>query len=258
MKSYLFAIAAAGALFAAGSASAQSNTFDAPIVTSPTQAPGAWYTNRYAPAGFQSGVVFGGDERLKQSISAADSAANRPSNFSSSFYNTQGRKLDLDPGTNSLSIDLFIDSSWATGQRRAGLWGQTSDPNNTPVLEFTSDGSGARFQGWDTVNGGWLDLGLPGDSAFAFDQWSKLNILLDGGNYIYSVGDKSASVSTGGATSLEHVILQGYNAGASYDIYWDNLNAAAVPEPATWAMMISGFGLIGFSLRSRRRTLATA
>lgn len=30
--------------------------------------------------------------------------------------------------------------------------------------------------------------------------------------------------------------------------------AAAVPEPASWAMMIGGFGMIGATLRSRRRT----
>ncbi|MBU3079370.1 choice-of-anchor A family protein [Sphingomonas sp. XMGL2] len=28
---------------------------------------------------------------------------------------------------------------------------------------------------------------------------------------------------------------------------------SAVPEPATWATMIAGFGLVGFALRSRRR-----
>lgn len=31
--------------------------------------------------------------------------------------------------------------------------------------------------------------------------------------------------------------------------------AAAVPEPASWAMMIGGFGLVGGALRARRRTL---
>lgn len=31
---------------------------------------------------------------------------------------------------------------------------------------------------------------------------------------------------------------------------------AGVPEPASWAMMIAGFGLVGGSLRSRRRALA--
>ena len=34
-------------------------------------------------------------------------------------------------------------------------------------------------------------------------------------------------------------------------------NVAAVPEPATWAMMLGGFGLAGFALR-RRALKATA
>ena len=33
---------------------------------------------------------------------------------------------------------------------------------------------------------------------------------------------------------------------------------SAVPEPATWAMMITGFGLAGTALRRRNRALAPA
>ena len=32
--------------------------------------------------------------------------------------------------------------------------------------------------------------------------------------------------------------------------------AAAVPEPATWAMMIGGFGLTGFAMRRRQAAVA--
>jgi hypothetical protein len=45
--------------------------------------------------------------------------------------------------------------------------------------------------------------------------------------------------------------------------YWDSnagdnsgqiaFNVSAVPEPATWAMMLAGFGLVGFSLRRKQR-----
>jgi hypothetical protein len=39
--------------------------------------------------------------------------------------------------------------------------------------------------------------------------------------------------------------------GNSFEV--DNLAIAAVPEPATWAMMLIGFGLIGATARYRRR-----
>ncbi len=35
-------------------------------------------------------------------------------------------------------------------------------------------------------------------------------------------------------------------------------NAGAVPEPASWALMIGGFGLIGSALRRRRTSLQLA
>ncbi|WP_418895818.1 PEPxxWA-CTERM sorting domain-containing protein [Sandaracinobacteroides sayramensis] len=35
-------------------------------------------------------------------------------------------------------------------------------------------------------------------------------------------------------------------------------NPGAVPEPATWAMMIAGFGLVGSVARRRRETLRSA
>jgi hypothetical protein len=37
----------------------------------------------------------------------------------------------------------------------------------------------------------------------------------------------------------------------------DNVLVSQVPEPATWAMLIAGFGLVGFAAR-RQRKLAAA
>ena len=39
---------------------------------------------------------------------------------------------------------------------------------------------------------------------------------------------------------------------------FDNIVVAAVPEPATWAMMIGGMGVVGGSLRRRKAALAAA
>ena len=41
--------------------------------------------------------------------------------------------------------------------------------------------------------------------------------------------------------------------GNDRNVAIDAVSLSAVPEPATWAMMIIGFGLIGFGLRSRRQ-----
>ncbi|MCD4729945.1 MAG: hypothetical protein K8R74_05060, partial [Bacteroidales bacterium] len=46
--------------------------FSTAVTIGATQAPGVWYVDRYAPAGFVSPVVFDGDDRLKHSIAAAD------------------------------------------------------------------------------------------------------------------------------------------------------------------------------------------
>jgi hypothetical protein len=37
---------------------------------------------------------------------------------------------------------------------------------------------------------------------------------------------------------------------------WVAATEGAIPEPATWAMMIAGFGLVGFAARRRRTALA--
>ena len=63
------------------------------------------------------------------------------------------------------------------------------------------------------------------------------------------------NVTSGGAFALK---LEDFS-GAPGDAYFRNLTlssggpvAAAVPEPASWAMMIGGFGLIGASMRRAR------
>ncbi len=47
-----------------------------------------------------------------------------------------------------------------------------------------------------------------------------------------------------------------YSTGNSFEL--DNIaTTSAVPEPATWAMMIVGFGLVGGAIRRRRQTAWT-
>jgi hypothetical protein len=61
--------------------------------------------------------------------------------------------------------------------------------------------------------------------------------------------------TAGGDTVLQFV-ASGTPAGLPPFVLLDGLNASAVPEPATWAMMIVGMGLVGMSLRRRKAAMA--
>lgn len=62
------------------------------------------------------------------------------------------------------------------------------------------------------------------------------------------------SLNNGTATEL---FTESGNASYSRISFTYDLGVAAVPEPATWAMMISGFGMVGGSLRRRRQVRTT-
>jgi len=236
-------------------AASYTNTFDTPVLTGPTQAPGVWYPTNYAPAGFVSPTFFDGDNRLLHSISAADGANNRPTAFASSSFNEQGRQRDLDAGNTSISIDVFVPAGWQnSGRSMATLVGKGLDVGDSPaanaLLEFTSDGNDPRFRGFNGI--GWLDLDLP--TGFFYDELYTLEMdLLPSGEFMYTVGDKSVttnSLSGFNTVDFASVGLVGHNTvdGVSYDIYWDNI--AAVPEPTSLALM----GLGACMLLRRRRS----
>lgn len=215
--------------FAGGTATSLYNVgFDEAVVTGPNQAPGVWYTDRYEPYGFESPELFNGNNRLKHSIDASDGANNRPGAYNSAFYNTQGRKYDLNAHTTYAEIDLYIPAGWATtGRRMAGFWGTGYNVNNAvsayPIVEFTSDGGTARFRAWES-SGGWVDMG----TVTTFDTWVTLSIeLLPDGEFLCKAGSLQYTTTSMGATAsarIANVILQGHNTteGVTYDIYWDN------------------------------------
>ncbi|MBY0583571.1 MAG: PEPxxWA-CTERM sorting domain-containing protein [Sphingomonas sp.] len=94
-----------------------------------------------------------------------------------------------------------------------------------------------------TMNGFFIiydDLLFPGQNplvninGLAFNiNGTNINIYSPNGPSSYAVFDNGSTAVTPGNFSLSQV--------------------AAVPEPATWAMMIVGFGMIGAGIRSRKR-----
>lgn len=88
-------------------------------------------------------------------------------------------------------------------------------------------------------------------------------LLSDGGVSILQTqpgGSSSLTMTTGVLTAgTTYRFLYTFNAGNGGGTFSGNASfTQAVPEPATWAMMLLGFGGIGLAMRRRRRGMALA
>ncbi len=265
-----------------------------PLPAYPTTDPGpssvAWFTDRYAPSSFaNAGTLFGRNDVLALAISSADSAANRPPAFSSAFYNTQGRKIDvgLAPPVSWIA-SLYVPSSWATGNpgdaalsRRSDLWATLKDgggnPTFYPIVGFTNAdattgfGGTPRFRVFDGT-GAWNDLAQP----IVYDGWNDVCVTYTGTTLEYRIGDTLVFTDTHPdialGTEIGDAMLQAYNWGSDYTANWSwvaagqatcsELRAAFVPRVrvAPAPVPAGPFGAIGAALavalaamRRRRR-----
>jgi PEP-CTERM motif-containing protein len=237
-------------------------TPDLGAVTTGSQAPGVWYVDRYAPAGFASvGAYQGRSDALR--ISVAPGTRTAP--YTDAFYNTQGRKYDLSTvGPFTLTADLFVPETWGDatlGLRRTDLWGTLVDatdaPTAYPIIGFTNYDGSARFRSWN--GGGWDDLA----SGVQFGAWNTLGFSFDGSVFSYFVNGAAAgtTIDASGSAELADVMLQAYdfgqsfgpNASPAYDAHWSNTPVTATPEPASLALVAGGLLAIGAVIRKRRR-----
>ncbi len=236
-------VLAAGVLLAVAPASANAQTlgFDFSVTPqvsgSSTEVPLQWYTDRAAPAGFTaaSGV-------LSESVSPSGFQTPTPN-----FYNTQGNKFDLLAGTNSVSIELYVPSTWELlNERLAGFWITAFDSTyavgDYPIIEFQGpivsqvagpsyypNGGVAGFYGWNNTTNSFTLIGLP--TGFRYNTWVKLTIELTGGQFAYIVSDANGENAVGQYSPfsdlndlyLGNVILEGYNYDAPLTIKWKAL-----------------------------------
>ena len=270
-------------LLLASVASASSvDTFDTNPVLGASQAAGVWYTDRYAPAGFKSsanpnsslGVAAAGTgaNSLEIQISPNDRIGNRPSQFNSTFYSTQGRKLDtpqLGIGA-TVSAKLYVNPNWLGSTpetARSDLWATgTNSPSpiatGFPIIGFTNFGGAPRFRFWNGA--GWTDLA----TAFA-GGWNEVGFkLLSATQATYTFnGVDVGAIAMNPSAELGNVMLQGFNfygtdpltagstpAAGGTSIFWDDLtfNTQQVIPLPTAAM--GGLAVLGLTSLGRRRS----
>jgi hypothetical protein len=145
---------------------------------------------------------------------------------------------------------------FATPQEVLQLWSDTgvsqgTSFENRPGVSLLINLLGCTAQcvpGATAAAQGWMDMGDPLMTAYSFVQFSSL-----------AAGPNGPNLPSGSAN-------MNYAPFASRDLGIDNtsngtgsfLVRSAAPEPATWAMMIAGFGLVGSALRRRRLAVAGA
>ena len=116
-----------------------------------------------------------------------------------------------------------------------------------------------------TATASWVDTNRPGyGSLQSYDVWIDQGMTSQlVGNYAAAVGgwvsrtSSSFALVNGQSYTLRFTGLATSDATAFIDNVALNVTpSAAVPEPASWAMLIAGFGLVGAAARRRRATVA--
>jgi len=156
-------------------------------------------------------------------------------------------------------------NAWGTngGIIRSGsaAWGGTT----TPAGSYFGMLQGAQTQAQTVVatsNGvlalTWLDANRTNNGgAHSYTVTVNGNLL---GTYTSGFGGfvaKSAPTFNG-LTGQSYTIAFNGIANGDTTSFIDDVALAVVPEPATWAMLLAGFGLVGFAMRRRSATIVAA
>lgn len=126
-----------------------------------------------------------------------------------------------------------------------GLNNQTSTPGD--MLDFGLVNAGDVLTFYIDVNGG---------SEFWYSD-KALNV--DGVNHVWSTAYAGGDFGIPAGTYMNFEDLDGggdFNYGDLGFVFTNVAVSGAVPEPESWAMMLAGFGIIGWSLRRRSGTMA--
>lgn len=176
-------------------------------------------------------------------------------------------------GNSSANGAAFVPNSTVTSQPNIPTITETA--NSATVRTFFNDVSG-QANGGGVVDGTFLAVLGFGSYTVSFDQpvnfFSFVLSTLDDYNFVQlnttsGLIDLQGSQITGGTGSFSGRVSYDFGAGTALNsitflstrnsLEIDSL-AAAAPEPASWALMILGFGLVGSMLRRHRRTRAAA
>jgi hypothetical protein len=167
----------------------------------------------------------------------AAAAANAGVTFVGSWEVDQGPEWSGSPPNGPLAY---------TGQEAAALLfgGSASDYVISTVDNLVAD---INDEAWYSV------IGVGGGSQFAQDYSNKYLGQYYGPTYTFNCCG-AAYQNINAASSY----VNDNATGSDFTNFAFRVDGGAVPEPASWALMIGGFGLAGAALRRRRQMAAAA
>jgi hypothetical protein len=168
-----------------------------------------------------------------------------------------GFVVDQDFSITSVGINLGVNQDALGAEYVFSIYSSTNGSDAGSVLASTSFNDLALGEGW-------VDRAL--NFSFSTGSFYVVNFGRADDGYLQSLGT-IYSWEDQGAAPFDYgplTVLDGFegappnNGNPLVPHMRFNASVGAVPEPATWAMMIVGFGAVGASIRSRRRHLAVA
>ncbi len=160
-------------------------------------------------------------------------------------------------------------SSGGVGASTISLTGGQNFTVNVAPSDLWSAGALPRWSNADGLTGNLFATGTDNSGEAAgtligqdFGTWTQNGLTAAFGTLVGEIGGVFKVLGTNYTGAA-------WGAGTLNLYYWDSNSAdnagaidafvtasSAVPEPATWALMIGGFGLAGQALRSRKRILS--
>lgn len=181
---------------------------------------------------------------------------------------SDGVPFDSFAGDNTIGFTFGVNSAITVNQ--LGWFGLDGNIDTAHQVGIWSDtglllGQGTVGTGAVDASGfRWVSVGPIALSAGQNYFIGGTDVTGDGDAYLTSVSNLVTapqitflgSAASGGPGFTFPDLINNTTTGGRFGPNFDFAAGGAVPEPATWAMMIAGFGGVGFSLR--RRALAVA
>lgn len=160
--------------------------------------------------------------------------------------------VDFDALPSSASVDAFYASSGIvfSGFTTTSGFGQTSQPN----LAYNEGALGTVDTSFGFTSLSFTAGFFTAGTVSVFSGANGTGTLL--GSLSGTLGDPNAFAAY--SVSFAGVAHSFTAAGGSGQLGFDDLafGTAAVPEPMTWTLMITGFGLTGVAMRRRKAVAA--